>query len=79
MNRLLVLAKSYNQAQHWAKAQNLSLGRWVYVSSYHNILGNAGCDYVELDGWKERPDADILLEHLSRAGCKKDLSLVPRI
>ncbi len=69
--RLLIVARDYNQAQHWAKDQRLSPGRWVYVSSYHNIQGNAGSDYVLLDNWGLRPDAEILFDALKEAGCPK--------
>lgn len=67
--RLLIVARDFNQAQHWAKDQRMSPGQYVYVSSYHNIRGNAGSEYVMLDNWKLRPDADILLTELKSAGC----------
>ena len=62
--RLLIVARDYNQAQHWAKDQRMSPGQYVYVSSFHNILGNAGCEYVLLDGWKQRPDSFELSKYL---------------
>lgn len=71
--RLLILAKDYNQAAHWAKENRMSPGSFVYISSYHNIQGNAGSEFVILEGYQTRPDADILVEELSKFGCKKKL------
>jgi hypothetical protein len=70
LKRLLILARDFNAARHWAKEQRLSLGRWVYVSSYHNIDGNSGCEYVKLPGFEQRVDADILLAKLEAQACK---------
>jgi hypothetical protein len=69
VKRLLVVARDFNTAQHWAKNQHMSPGYWVYVSSYHNIQGNAGCEYTLLDNWKLRPDAEILKEKLVENNC----------
>lgn len=68
--RLLVIARDFNAANHWAKENRISPGRWVYASSYHNIKGNAGAEYVMLTGWDLRPDASILIEALKESGCK---------
>ena len=68
--RLLIVAKDYNQAQHWAKSQRMSPGVWVYVSSFYNIQGNAGNEYVLLDGWELRPDANVLKAELESCECK---------
>ena len=62
--RLLIIARDFNAAQHWAKRNRLSPGVWVYASSYHNIRGNTGCNHVLIDGWKERPDWEILAAEL---------------
>ena len=70
--RLLIVARDYNQAQHWAKDQRMSPGQYVYVSSYHNILGNIGCEYVLLEGWELRPDSDQLSEHLKTHCTERD-------
>lgn len=67
--RLLIVARDYNQAQHWAKDQRMSPGQYVYVSSYHNIMGNAGSEYVLLDGWNLRPDGMVLLDKLKENHC----------
>lgn len=69
--RLLIIARDFNQAQHWAKEQKMSPGQWIYASSYHNIQGNAGSEYVLLDNWELRPDADILFTELKVANCEK--------
>jgi hypothetical protein len=69
--RLLIIARDFNQANHWAKEQRMSPGRWVYVSSYHNINGNAGAEYVMLDGWTLRPDAVQLKEQLEIYKCRE--------
>lgn len=68
--RLLIVARDYNQAQHWGKDHRMSPGQYVYVSSYHNIQGNAESDYVMLDGWDTRPDAGVLAEALEAHKCK---------
>ena len=70
LKRLLIVARDYNRASHWAKEQRISPGFYVYVSSFHNIRGNAGSEYVLLDGWELRPDAAQMKEELSAAGCK---------
>ena len=77
LNRLLILARDFTTAQHWAKNQKISTGCWVYVSSYHNIRGNAESDYVLLDNWKLRPDADILSTELEACGCTERVIEVP--
>lgn len=67
--RLLIVARDYVQAQHWAKDQRLSPGQWVYASSYHNIIGNRESEYVLLENWDLRPDAPILLQTLNENDC----------
>ena len=67
--RLLILARDFNTAQRWAKEQRLSPGQWVYVSAFYNIQGNAESEYVLLDNWLERPDANILAETLETSRC----------
>ena len=67
--RVLIIARDFNAAQHWAKGQKMSPGQWVYVSSYHNIRGNVGSEYVMLDGWTLRPDAEILKADLKVFNC----------
>ena len=67
--RLLVVSRDYNQARHWAKEQRMSPGSFVYVSSYYNIMGNGGSEYVMLDGWKLRPDAIVLQTALVEHAC----------
>ena len=69
LKRLLIIAREYNTANHWTKGQRLSPGCWVYASSYHNIMGNAGSEYVKLPGWELRPDAEQLDEALKMHGC----------
>jgi hypothetical protein len=68
-SRLLIVARDFNQANHWTKAEHISPGHWVYVSSFHNIRGNAGCEFVTLDGWTLRPDAAQLKEELELCKC----------
>ena len=80
MPRLLIVARDFNTAKHWAFDNKLSPGIWVYISSYHNIRGNAGSKYVLLDNWKLRPDADILKAELEANGCEETIfekSVVP--
>jgi hypothetical protein len=73
LKRLLIVARDFVSAQHWAKKEGLSPGRWVYISSYHNIQGNAESEYVKLPGWDLRPDALLLEEQLAEYKCvKKD-------
>lgn len=67
--RLLIVARDFNQAQHWAKEQRFSPGQWVYVSSYHNVRGNAESEYVLLEGWKLRSDSEILMSELKNNNC----------
>lgn len=67
--RLLIVARDFNAAQHWAKEQRMTPGRWVYVSSYHNIQGNAGNPYIKLEGWLDRPDAGLVQEMLNQNMC----------
>jgi hypothetical protein len=67
--RLLIIARDFNQAQHWAKDQRMSPGHWVYVSSFHNIQGNVGCEYVKLPNWELRPDAQLLDGMLMDCAC----------
>ena len=67
--RLLIVARDYNTAQHWAKDKRLSPGRWLYVSAFYNIQGNPESPYVLLDNWKTRPDADIINENLKLHKC----------
>lgn len=67
--RLLIIAKDFNQAQHWAKDARMSPGQWVYVSSYHNIRGNAESEYVKLPDWELRPDASIINQELTDHKC----------
>ena len=69
LKRVLVVAKDFNAAKHWANAQRLSSGGWVYVACYFNVLGNAGCEYVLIDGWDSRPDTRRILEELEAQGC----------
>lgn len=69
MKRLLIIARDYNSAQHYAKERKLSPGRWVYISSYHNIMGNPGCDYIKIPGWESRPDIDMLETALTKNNC----------
>lgn len=71
MKRLLIVARDFNQANHWAKDQKMSPGAWVYVSSFHNIRGNVESEYVKLLGWETRPDADILQIELEANFCKE--------
>jgi hypothetical protein len=77
MKRLLILARDYNTAQHWAKQQRLSQGYWVYVSAFYNIQGNAECPYVLLDNWMLRPDWEILKENLGIHKCYPDTRFLP--
>lgn len=67
--RLLIIARDFNEARHWAQKQRLSPGQWVYASSYHNIRGNAGSEYVTLGEWKQRVDSGLLLSELEAHGC----------
>jgi hypothetical protein len=67
--RLLIIARDFNQAQHWAKNQKMSPGQWVYVSSFHNISGNAQSEYILLENWELRPDVDILKQELINSKC----------
>lgn len=69
MKRLLVIARDFNSAQHYAKERKMSPGQWVYVSSYHNINGNPENDYIKIDGWDLRPDLDMLESSLKRSKC----------
>lgn len=69
--RLLIVARDSNQANHWSKDQRMSPGAWVYVSSFHNIRGNAGTEYVKLPGWDTRPDADVIQAELKTNSCKE--------
>jgi hypothetical protein len=67
--RLLVIARDFATAQHWAKDNKLSLGQWVYVSSFHNVNGNTGSEFVKLPGWHLRPDCKILDQALEDCHC----------
>lgn len=69
--RLLIVARDFNQANHWSKDQKMSPGAWVYVSSFHNIRGNAESEYVKLDGWETRPDANIIQIELKANFCEE--------
>lgn len=74
--KLLIIARDFNQAQHWAKDKKMSPGQWVYVSSFHNVMGNAASEYVLLDKYKERPDLNQILAALETTGCtERQLSI----
>lgn len=67
--RLLIIARDYNAARHYANDKKLSPGKWVYISSYHNIQGNAGCDYIRVGDWSLRPDIEVLNTNLKTHKC----------
>lgn len=69
MNRLLVIARDFNAAKYWARQNKLSPGYWVYISSFYNIQGNPGCEYVKVEGWDTRPDVSVLEENLKIHSC----------
>ena len=69
MKRLLLIARDFNAAKHWAGEQKLSPGRWVYVSSFYNVQGNPGCDYIRIPGWELRPDIETIEASLKRHKC----------
>ena len=71
MNRLLVIARDFNAAKHWAHEKKISAGQWVYVSSFYNIQGNPGADYIKIPGWELRPDISVLDDNLKRSECKE--------
>lgn len=69
MSRLLVIARDFNDAKHWAREQRISPGYWVYVSSFYNIQGNPECEYVKIPGWETRPDVNAINENLEIHHC----------
>ncbi len=69
--RLLIIARDYNTAQHWAKDQKISPGRWAYVSSFYNVRCSSGAEYVKLPRWELRPDASQIDAELDACGCRE--------
>jgi hypothetical protein len=69
MNRLLVVARDFNAAKHWARENKISTGQWVYVSSFYNVQGNPGSDYIKIPGHELRPDISVIDEQLKKSEC----------
>ena len=69
MRRLLIIARDFNAAKHWAHEHKLSPGQWVYISSFYNIQGNPGADYLKIPGWDQRPDIKVLEAALETSQC----------
>lgn len=67
--RLLVIARDFNAAKHWANDNRMSPGLWVYVSSFYNIQGNPESEYVKIPGYELRPDVSVLEENLKFHNC----------
>lgn len=55
--RILIMAKDFNQAKHYALQKKLSPAYWLFVSSFYNVKMNPELDYVKLEGWDERNGA----------------------
>lgn len=75
MKRLLIFARDFNAAKHWANERKLTQGRWVYISSYHNIQGNAESQYIKIPGWELRLDVETLEASLKRYNCVEIMKL----
>ena len=67
--RLLIVAKDFNQAKHWARMNRIAPAGWVFVACVYNVIGNPDSEYVLLPDWQQRPGTKEIMEELIKQGC----------